>query len=126
MTERSQIQPQNDLLSSNDSGAGPPLSNVHHSRLDPQNSIEDYNRTMLEYTHRQMSTFVDNDEARAAGDTSSRSSRSSGNSGTSGNGVLARPANGSPPTSASSSADARAATHQLRNKGSHAANGRSF
>lgn len=126
MTERSQIKPQTNILSSYDSGAGPPLNNLHHSRLDPQNSIEDYNRTMLEYTHRQMSTFVDNDEGRAIGNTSSRSSQSSGNSGASGNGVFPRHANGSPPTSASSSADPRHAAQQLRHKTPRAANERSF
>ncbi|KAJ5223707.1 hypothetical protein N7468_008249 [Penicillium chermesinum] len=122
MTERSQIQQQTDVFHSQDSGAGPPLSGVHNSRSDPHNSIEGYNRTMLEYTQRQMSSFVDLDEANAnGGGASSRSSQSSGNSGTSGSGVLAGSANG-PSTTAPASADAR----QAQQMSSRESNGRSF
>lgn len=125
MTERSQIQQQADLYHSQDSGDGPPLSNVNNTRLDPHNSIEEYNRSMLEHTQRQMSTFVDLDSINLGDATSSRSSQSSGDSGTSSTGVLARGANGVPPTSASSSADARS-SQQLRSKSSRSANERSF
>lgn len=109
MTERAQMQQQSNMFT-HDSGAGPPDSQMQNERsLDPRISLEDYNRTMLEYTQRQMSTFVDLDGACNNG-TSSRSSQSSGNSGNSGtssNGVLAGSANGPPPpTSAGSSADA--------------------
>lgn len=89
------------------SGAGPPVSENHveTQRLDSQTSLDDYNRTMLEYTQRQMSSFVDLDDAKAGGSvTSSRSSQSSGTSGSSGNGDLARQANGPPPTSAGAAA----------------------
>lgn len=118
MTERAQIQQQFNMFAQ-DSGAGPPVNQVQTERsLDPRVSLEDYNRTMLEYTQRQMSTFVDLDSPRGNG-TSSRGSQSSGNSGNSGtssNGVLAGQANGPPPpTSASSSADARKG-HQMRFK----------
>ncbi|KAJ5759760.1 hypothetical protein N7520_006916 [Penicillium odoratum] len=98
-----------------DSGAGPPQS------VDPRNSLEDYNRTMLDYTQRQMSTFVDLDGNSRNG-TSSRNSQSSSNSGNSGNsagssnGVLASQANGPPPTSAGSSADSRDPIYQARMK----------
>ncbi|KAJ5723632.1 hypothetical protein N7488_001667 [Penicillium malachiteum] len=109
MTDRAQMHQQFDPLAQ-DSGAGPPASQIHTDRsFDPRTSLEDYNRTMLEYTQRQMSTFVDLDNTRLDG-TSSRSSQSSGNSGNSGtssNGVLASKANGPPPTSAGSSADAK-------------------
>ncbi|KAJ5672787.1 hypothetical protein N7507_001914 [Penicillium longicatenatum] len=90
-----------------DSGAGPPIHFPETQSMDPRNSLEDYNRTMLHYTQRQMSTFVDLDgpgNSRGNG-TSSRSSQSSGNSDNSSNGVLASQANGPPPTSAGSSAD---------------------
>lgn len=69
----------------------------------PQISLEDYKRTMLEYTQRQMSSFVDLGDSNARSGATSRSSESSGNSGRSGtssNGILARQANGPPPTSA--------------------------
>lgn len=100
-----------------DSGAGPPGTHIHNERsLDPQISLEDYNRTMLEYTQRQMSSFVDLGHVHKEG-TSSRSSQSSGNSGNSGtssNGVLASQANGPPPTSAGSSTDGYHPRHKTR------------
>lgn len=102
-----------------DTGAGPPGTHIHTERaLDPQISLEDYNRTMLEYTQRQMSSFVDLGNVRNEG-TSSRSSQSSGsgNSGASGNssnGVLASQANGPPPTSAGSSTDGYHPGHKTR------------
>ncbi|KAJ5908555.1 hypothetical protein N7495_001237 [Penicillium taxi] len=67
-------------------------------------SLEDYNRTMLEYTHRQMSSFVDME----GHSNSSRSSQNSGNSGSSINGDIPRQANGPPPTSAGAAAEAMA------------------
>jgi len=84
--------------------------------LDPRNSLEDYNRTMLEYTQRQVSSFVDQDDkSRSSGSSGSsgRSSHSSVHSGNSNTGVLAQQANGSPPTSASAS---RHATERARRK----------
>jgi hypothetical protein len=67
--------------------------------LDPaSDSLGDYNRSMLQYTQRQMSTFVDNDDSHRSKGSSSRSSQSSGQSGRSGTSGLARQANG-PPTS---------------------------
>lgn len=108
-----------------DAGAGPPTNLVDANQpIDPRTSLEDYNRTMLNYTQRQMSTFVDLDgpgNSRGNG-TSSRSSQSSGNSGNSdnsSNGVLASQANGPPPTSAGSSADA----HMKSNAMDHATSG---
>lgn len=99
-----------DTMFPTDSGAGPPASGNHveTQRLDTHTSLEDYNRTMLEYTQRQMSSFVDLDDSNSGSDsgTSSRSSQSSGNSGTSNDGVLARQANGPPPTSAGAAAAA--------------------
>lgn len=99
-----------------DSGAGPPASGNHleTQRLDSQTSLEDYNRTMLEYTQRQMSSFVDLDDGKSGSGsgTSSRSSQSSGNSGSSGNGEIVRQANGPPPTSAGAAAAARQAAQQ--------------
>jgi hypothetical protein len=94
-------------------GTGPAHGNhVETQRsTEPGITLEDYNRTMLEYTQRQMSSFVDLDENNSPGGGSSRSSQSSGDSGRSGNssnGVLARQANGPPPTSADAAA---AATH---------------
>jgi len=82
---------------------------------DPRISLEDYNRTMLEYTQRQMSSFVHLDDSNASSSASGRSSQDSGDSGRNGassNGILARQANGPPPTSAGAAA---AVTHH----GSH-------
>ncbi|KAJ5913124.1 hypothetical protein N7504_002007 [Penicillium tannophilum] len=107
MTESAQMQ----QALFHDAGAGPPTHLVDANQpIDPRTSLEDYNRTMLNYTQRQMSTFVDLDgsgNSRGNG-TSSRSSQSSGNSGnsdSSSNGILASQANGPSPTSAGSSAD---------------------
>lgn len=96
-----------------DAGNGPPAeSHVQTQRgIDPHTSLEDYNRTMLEYTQKQMSSFVDLDDGHGSG-TSSRSSQSSGNSGSSNSGMLARQANG-PPTSASAQQQAMQRTGQL-------------
>lgn len=99
-------------------GTGP--ANGNHVEIqrstDPRITLEDYNRTMLEYTQRQMSSFVDLDDSNGPSGGSSRSSQSSGNSGHSGtlsNGVLAHHANGAPPTSAGAVAAAtRHGAHQ--------------
>ncbi|KAJ5573766.1 uncharacterized protein N7459_008193 [Penicillium hispanicum] len=121
MTESSQMQPTSQPMFSTDLGAGPPSSASHVETarsLDPHNSLEDYNRTMLEYTQRQMSSFVDLDDNTGRG-SSSRSSQSSGDSGHSGassNGVLARQANGAPPTSAGAAAEARHGAQQAKFK----------
>ncbi|EAW14779.1 uncharacterized protein ACLA_001900 [Aspergillus clavatus NRRL 1] len=67
--------------------------------MDPNTSIEDYNRVMLEYTQRRMSTFLDmEDESASPASRSSRSSDTSGSSGISVSGMLARQA--AAPTSA--------------------------
>lgn len=124
MTETQQMQQPSeniDTMITTDSGAGPPASTNHieTERLDPHTSLDDYNRTMLEYTQRQMSTFVDLDDSNGrsgssqsssrSSESSSRSSQSSGNSGTSG---IARQANGPPPTSAGAAAAARLSPEQ--------------
>jgi hypothetical protein len=112
-----------------DGGAelSPTNNNVETSRsVNPRNSLDDYNRTMLEYTQRQMSSFFDHDEGSGSSGSSSRSSHSgnsgassrsslsSGNGGAFNNGV-ARQANGPPPTSASA---ARHATEKAKLKSS--------
>ncbi|CAG8940652.1 unnamed protein product [Penicillium salamii] len=75
--------------------------------LDPARaSLEDYNRSMLQYTQRQMSTFVDVDDSHRGSGTSSRSSQSSGQSGRSNDATgstMARNAKG-PPTSVNTAA----------------------
>ncbi|KAJ5995641.1 hypothetical protein N7481_002618 [Penicillium waksmanii] len=103
-----------------DHGSGPPAeSHVESQRaIDPHTSLEDYNRTMLEYTQKQMSSFVDLDDGNSSSSSSSRSRSSqssglSGNSRGSGNGVLARQANGPPPTSASAQRHAMQRTGQI-------------
>ncbi|KAJ5176849.1 uncharacterized protein N7482_002726 [Penicillium canariense] len=87
--------------------------------MDPRTSLEDYNRTMLHYTQRQMSSFVDLDDGSGSG-ASSRDSQSSGNSshsGSSSTGVLANLANGPPPTSASAAAATRHRVQQGQGQG---------
>lgn len=99
-----------------DSGAGPPGSEnrVETQRsMDPRVSLEDYNRTMLEYTQHQMSSFVDLDDGRGKG-SSGRSSGSSGSgdsghSGTS-SGVITSQAHA--PTSAGAAAAKRRGLQQ--------------
>ncbi|CRL29429.1 unnamed protein product [Penicillium camemberti] len=50
--------------------------------LDPSRaSLEDYNRSMLQYTQRQMSSFVDTDDSRRDSQSSGKSGRSIGSSG---------------------------------------------
>lgn len=76
----------------------PEGTNAQTSRsLDPETSLEDYNRTMLEYTQRQMS-FVDADDRSSSSGVSSRSGSSRNG------GVLADQAHGPPLTSASAAA----------------------
>lgn len=125
MTDYSDMQQTTETIPMfpNDSG-GAAEQHVHNVRsLDPRNDLGDYNRTMLEYTHRQMSTFVDLDDANGSGlsGTSSRGSQSSGNSGrssASNTSSLPRQANGPPPTSAN--VTAAAARHERKQSGSRA------
>ena len=126
-TESSQMQQASEIF--RDSGAGPPAHHhVQSSRsMDPHTSLDDYNRTMLQYTQRQMSTFVDLDGGR--GHSSNRSSQSSSNSGhsnASSNGVLASQANGPPPTSAGAAAEARRAVQQPLHKSAHPSSGANY
>ncbi|KAJ5469973.1 hypothetical protein N7530_007330 [Penicillium desertorum] len=52
--------------------------------LDPARALlEDYNRSMLLYTQRQMSSFVDTDDTRRNSQSSGQSGRSSGSRGSS-------------------------------------------
>ncbi|KAJ5836977.1 hypothetical protein N7447_003003 [Penicillium robsamsonii] len=45
-----------------------------YQSLDPsRSSLEDYNRSMLQYTQRQMSSFVDMDDSRRGSQSSSKS-----------------------------------------------------
>lgn len=75
-----------------DGGGYRPHDPVQGTRpLNPRYSIEDYNRVMLEYTKRRMSTFAQVPDGRRHGSTSSDSSESS-DSGDSTAGVLARQA----------------------------------
>ncbi|KGO63993.1 hypothetical protein PITC_013610 [Penicillium italicum] len=60
--------------------------------LDPSRaSLEGYNRSMLQYTQRQMSSFVDTDDSRRDSQSSGKSARSIASSGSG----SSRPANGS-------------------------------
>ncbi|KAJ5146413.1 uncharacterized protein N7515_000977 [Penicillium bovifimosum] len=76
-----------------------------YQALDPaQDSLEDYNRSMLQYTQRQMSSFVDVDDSHPGRGSSGRSSQSSGQSGRSSasSGTdMASQANGPSPASGS-------------------------
>ncbi|KAF7521505.1 hypothetical protein PCG10_008284 [Penicillium crustosum] len=57
------------------------LVNSYRS-LDPSRaSLEDYNRSMLQYTQRQMSSFVDTDDSRRDSQSSGKSGRSIASSG---------------------------------------------
>lgn len=102
-----------------DAGAGSPASDNHvetQRSVDPRVSLEDYNRTMLEYTQQQMSSFVDLDDDRGSG-TSGRNSESSVSSGNSDrsndsiNGVVTSQPSGLPPTSAGAAAAKRRHLH---------------
>lgn len=63
-------------MNSPEAGASPSQGPVQTQRsLDPRSSLSDYNRVMLEYTQRRMSTFVDPDDGN--GSPLSRSSRES-------------------------------------------------
>lgn len=114
MTEAAQMQQPienvQSMFPSESGGVNIPTSETHvdsYRSLDPARaSLEDYNRSMLLYTQRQMSTFADVDDSHRGSGTSSRSSQSSGQSGRSsastGSG-MARNANG-PPTSVNNAA----------------------
>lgn len=111
-------QPANNIerMFTTDPESGPAAeSHVESQRaMDPHSSLEDYNRTMLEHTQRQMSSFVDLDDGQNSG-SSGRSSQSSGNSGNSAtsNGSIGRRVHGPPPTSASAQHQAMKRTGQL-------------
>ena len=128
MTANSKMQHSSQPMFPTDTGAGPPQTGNHVETarsLDPRHSLGDYNRTMLEYTQRQMTSFVDLEDNNGGGGASSRSSQSSGNSGRSDasiNGVLVGQANGPPPTSASSAAQAQHEAQRTRFKGAHSPN----
>ncbi|PYH42691.1 uncharacterized protein BP01DRAFT_367893 [Aspergillus saccharolyticus JOP 1030-1] len=69
--------------------------------MDPNTSVEDYNRVMLEYTQRRMADFAEFDDDKGSFPSrSSRSSQTSGDSGASTSGVLASQAAGPTSTSA--------------------------
>lgn len=118
MNESTPMQPSNMVqgMFTQDAGAGPRAtdSHVESQRSMDQVSLEDYNRTMLEYTQRQMSSFVDLDDRRGSG-SSGRSSDSSGSSCNSGrsshNSVVTSQAN-APPTSAGAAAAKRRSIQQ--------------
>jgi hypothetical protein len=112
MNQNTHMQPTDMVqgMFAHDAGAGPPPSDSHvesQRSMDPHVSLEDYNRHMLEYTQRQMSSFVDLDDNRDSG-SSGRSSESSGSSCNSGrsshnSSVVTSQAN-APPTSAGAAA----------------------
>ncbi|KAJ6146969.1 hypothetical protein N7497_008951 [Penicillium chrysogenum] len=61
--------------------AGETLVESYRS-LDPARALlEDYNRSMLQYTQRQMSSFVDTDDTRRSSQSSGQSGRSSASRG---------------------------------------------
>jgi hypothetical protein len=114
MTQAAQMQQPTEnvesMFPSNSGGVNIPTSETHvesYRSLDPASaSLEDYNRSMLQYTQRQMSTFVDPDDSHRGDGSSSRSSQSSGQSGrssASGTSSMAQSANGNP-TSVSNAA----------------------
>jgi len=114
MSQVAQMQQPTETMESmfptNTGGMEIPASETHvdaYRSLDPARaSLEDYNRSMLQYTQRQMSSFVDVDDSHRGSGSSSRSSQSSGQSGRSSastNSSMARNANG-PPTSVSHAA----------------------
>ena len=72
----------NNSMNSPEPGASPSQGPVQTQRsLDPRSSLSDYNRVMLEYTQRRMSTFVDPDDGNGSPLTrSSRGSNSNSNS----------------------------------------------
>lgn len=72
----------NNSMNSPEPGASPSQGPVQTQRsLDPRSSLSDYNRVMLEYTQRRMSTFVDPDDGNGSPLTrSSRGSNSTTNS----------------------------------------------
>lgn len=75
-----------------DGGGCRPIDDVPRRTLNPRASLDDYNRVMLEYTKRRMSTFADVGQGRHSSSSRS-SSNSSEKSSDSSAGVLARQAN---------------------------------
>ncbi|CAP96512.1 hypothetical protein PCH_Pc21g16150 [Penicillium rubens Wisconsin 54-1255] len=61
-----------------------PDSGGMENMADPARALlEDYNRSMLQYTQRQMSSFVDTDDTRRSSQSSGQSGRSSASRGSS-------------------------------------------
>ncbi|OJZ82231.1 hypothetical protein ASPFODRAFT_210955 [Aspergillus luchuensis CBS 106.47] len=91
-------------------GCRPPGDHLETGRAaDPNSSVEDYSRVMLEYTQRRMADFADLDDGKGSS-RSSRSSQTSGNSGNSTSGTLARQAAGTTGAAHDSSESARRAS----------------
>jgi hypothetical protein len=118
MTHAAQIQQPTQTIQSMfpaDSGNVDNMASETHigsyQSLDPAHaSLEDYNRSMLQYTQRQMSSFVDVDDSHRGRGSSSRSSQSSGQSGCSSasSGTnMARQANGPSATANDSTVSGR-------------------
>ncbi|KAJ5181194.1 hypothetical protein N7491_000749 [Penicillium cf. griseofulvum] len=98
MTQAVQMKQQTENLDSMfpDSGSVDNMASETHVRayqsLDPSHSsLEDYNRSMLQYTQRQMSSFVDMDDPRRGSQSSGKSGFSNAASGSS----ISRQTNGS-------------------------------
>ncbi|KGO43399.1 hypothetical protein PEX1_025060 [Penicillium expansum] len=88
MTHSAQLQQPTENLNSmfSDSGGVENMANEtlidSYRSLDPTRaSLEDYNRSMLQYTQRQMSSFADTDDSRRDSQSSGKSGRSSASSG---------------------------------------------
>ncbi|KAE8150174.1 hypothetical protein BDV25DRAFT_115218 [Aspergillus avenaceus] len=99
MTTVHQSENMQPMLPLDGGGTSPPGQNyVQTDRaLNPQTSIEDYSRVMLEYTHNRMANFADFDSDKGSPvSRSSRSSAASGESSDSAGGMLRR---GPAPTS---------------------------
>ncbi|KAJ5165509.1 uncharacterized protein N7500_007339 [Penicillium coprophilum] len=97
MTQAVQMQHASDNINSMFSNSGRVdnmASETHiepYQSLDPSRaSLEDYNRSMLQYTQRQMSSFVDTDGSRRGSESSGQSRLSMTSSG-----GVSRQANGS-------------------------------
>jgi hypothetical protein len=86
-------------VSGRDSGLGP--LDTGTSGVDPNASVDDYNRVMLQYTQRQIAAFTDGENG--TGRRNSGTSRSSGQSNVSSVGNMARTGTGPSPQRGSES-----------------------
>ena len=81
MSQPTQIQQATENIHTMFTGSDNVDTMSNEALVNSYRSLEDYNRSMLQYTQRQMSSFVDTDDSRRDSQSSGKSGRSIASSG---------------------------------------------